>query len=69
MISATTAALTQSLEQYAKAGGLATETLSAIRTVTALNIQVPIINQYRAFLIDAMCVFSLVGHVDLLTFE
>lgn len=42
------------LEQYAKAGGLATEALSAIRTVTALNAQVDIINRYRVFLLDAM---------------
>ena len=40
--------------QYAAAGGLATETLTAIRTVNALNGQPDIINKYREFLIDAM---------------
>ena len=40
--------------QYAAAGGLATETLGAVRTVTALNAQPAVINQYRRFLFDAM---------------
>jgi hypothetical protein len=33
---------------------LATETLGAVRTVTALNAQPAVINQYRRFLFDAM---------------
>lgn len=45
---------TPSLGQYAAAGGLATETLGAVRTVTALNAQPAVINQYRRFLFDAM---------------
>ncbi len=40
--------------QYAKAGGLASESLSSIRTVTALNAQPDIISNYRKFLIEAM---------------
>lgn len=36
------------------AGGLASETLGAIRTVTALNLQPDIISKYRIFLFDAM---------------
>ena len=39
MIAAITAAQNESAGQYAKAGGLATEMLSGIRTVTALNAQ------------------------------
>ena len=37
-----------------QAGGLATETLRAIRTVTALNIQPQAIASYRAFVLKAM---------------
>ena len=40
--------------QYAAAGGLATESLGAVRTITALNAQPAVIKQYRAFLFDAM---------------
>ena len=40
--------------QYAKAGGLATESLSAVRTVTALNCQPDIIKKYRLYLLEAM---------------
>ena len=54
MIVAITAATTESLSQYAAAGGLATEALGAIRTVTALNIQFEIIHKYKKFLVDAM---------------
>lgn len=54
MITAITAAQYQSLEQYANAGGLATETLNAVRTVTALNMQPNVITRYRKFLFDAM---------------
>jgi ATP-binding cassette, subfamily B (MDR/TAP), member 1 len=35
-------------------GGLATETLNSIRTVTALNAQIESINKYRVFLLEAM---------------
>ena len=42
------------MDQYAQAGGLATEALGAIRTVTALNAQPEVINKYRAFLTYAM---------------
>ena len=45
MIVAISAAQNQSMGQYAKAGGLATEALSAIRTVTALNAQPDIIHK------------------------
>ena len=41
-------------EQYAAAGGLASETLGAIRTVTALNIQPDVVTKYRKFLFSAM---------------
>jgi ABC-type bacteriocin/lantibiotic exporter with double-glycine peptidase domain len=54
MISAISQAQQQSLSQYAKAGGLATETLSSVRTVTALNAQTDIINRYRVFLLESM---------------
>lgn len=54
MISAITAAQNQGLEQYAAAGGLATESLGAIRTVTSLNAQPNVINTYRTFLLSAM---------------
>lgn len=42
------------MEQYAAAGGLATETLGAIRTVTALNAQPDAITRYRTYLRVAM---------------
>ena len=54
MIVAITAATTESLSQYAAAGGLATEALGAIRTVTALNMQFEILHKYKNFLIEAM---------------
>jgi ABC-type bacteriocin/lantibiotic exporter with double-glycine peptidase domain len=54
LINAVTAAQKQSLEQYAAAGGVATEALGAIRTVTALNAQPDIINTYKRLLINAM---------------
>jgi ATP-binding cassette, subfamily B (MDR/TAP), member 1 len=54
MIQAVTAAQSKSLEQYSAAGGLATETLSAIRTVTALNLQPSALSRYRRFLFDAL---------------
>ena len=42
------------IEQYAAAGGLASETLGAIRTITALNIQPDVITRYRKYLFNAM---------------
>jgi hypothetical protein len=54
MITAITSAQHQSLEQYASAGGLATETLSSIRTVTALNMQPSVITRYRKHLFEAL---------------
>eukprot|EP01035_Chromulina_nebulosa_P018834 gene18834-24615_t len=54
MIAAVTAAQTQSLEQYSKAGGIASEALSSIRTVSSLNAQTEFINKYRYLLLDAM---------------
>ena len=54
MIQAVTAAQSKSLEQYSAAGGLATETLTSIRTVTALNLQPAALSRYRTFLFDAL---------------
>ena len=54
MINAVTAAQNQALSQYAAAGGLATESLGAIRTVSALNAQPDVITRYRVFLFNAM---------------
>ena len=54
MINAVTSAQNQSFEQYASAGGLATETLNAARTVTALNMQPNVISRYRKCLFEAM---------------
>ena len=58
MINAISAATTKSLEQYAAAGGLATESLNAIRTVTALNMQPDVVSRYRVFLFESMQVNS-----------
>ncbi len=54
MISAITSATTGSGENYARAGGIAGESLQNIRTVTALNGQPDIISRYRIFLLEAM---------------
>jgi ABC-type bacteriocin/lantibiotic exporter with double-glycine peptidase domain len=54
MIAAITDAQNKSHEQYARAGGLATETLGSIRTVTALNMQPSVISQYRKHLFEAL---------------
>jgi len=54
MITAITAAQNQAGDNYAAAGGLATEALGAIRTVTALNSQPDLISRYRVYLLDAM---------------
>jgi hypothetical protein len=44
----------KSLEQYALAGGLASESIASIRTINALNAQPDIVTQYRKFLLEAM---------------
>ena len=54
MINAVTEAQNTTLDQYAAAGGLATEALGAVRTVAALNAQPDVINKYRVFLFNAM---------------
>jgi len=54
MILAATSYTQESSEQYAKAGGVATEALNSVRTVTALNAQPNVISKYRIYLIDAM---------------
>jgi len=61
MINAINSFQNQSLGQYAAAGGLATESLGAIRTVTALNAQPDIISRYRVFLFKAMNVGIMKG--------
>jgi ABC-type multidrug transport system fused ATPase/permease subunit len=61
MIMAITDATTKSHEQYAKAGGLATETLGAVRTVTALNMQPTVITRYRMYLFEALRVGTIKG--------
>ena len=59
MIGAVEEAQNQTLGQYAAAGGLATESLGAVRTVSALNAQPDVISKYRVFLFKAMNVSSL----------
>jgi ATP-binding cassette, subfamily B (MDR/TAP), member 1 len=54
LVTAVTSAVNDSLVQYSAAGGVATESLGAIRTVTALNAQPEIIQQYNSFLKIAM---------------
>ena len=54
MIGAVTEAQNTTLGQYAAAGGLATESLGAIRTVSALNAQPDVISKYRVYLFEAM---------------
>lgn len=61
MINAVTSAQNQSLGQYAAAGGLATESLGAVRTVSALNAQPDVITRYRIFLLKAMQVGIMKG--------
>ena len=53
-VGAISAATKGSGSHYAAAGGLATETLTNIRTVSSLNAQPDIINRYRIYLLDAM---------------
>lgn len=53
-IKSVTSAQQGSLEQYGLAGGLATETINSMRTVTALNMQPAVISQYRKYLFEAM---------------
>lgn len=54
LVTSVTDATKNSLSQYAAAGGLASESLDAIRTVTALNMQPTIISKYRGYLLTAM---------------
>lgn len=54
MISAVGEATTNALSQYASAGGLATESLNAIRTISSLNLQPFVIQRYREYLVNAM---------------
>ena len=54
MIKSITAAVNNVGDNYAAAGGVATEAIGAIRTVTSLNAQIEVISKYRAFLLDAM---------------
>jgi ATP-binding cassette subfamily B (MDR/TAP) protein 1 len=54
LISAVSAVTTLSLEQYALAGSIATETLAGIRTVSALNVQPDAIQRYRVHLFAAL---------------
>lgn len=61
MITSIAAAKNESFEQYAAAGGLASEVLNGIRTATALNIQPAVVEKYRKFLVDAMNVGILKG--------
>jgi ABC-type bacteriocin/lantibiotic exporter with double-glycine peptidase domain len=61
MISAVTESTNKAHEQYAKAGGLATESLNAVRTVTALNMQPDVISRYRKYLFEALRVGIIKG--------
>ena len=54
MIEAVSAATTNSLSQYSAAGGVATEVLDAIRTITSLNLQPYALYTYRSRLLLAM---------------
>lgn len=54
MVLAVTSAQNTVGENYAAAGGVATESLSAIRTVSALNIQADVVSKYRLYLSKAM---------------
>ena len=61
MIQAVTDATNESAGQYAQAGGLATEMLTGIRTVTALNAQADAITRYRKFILKAMDIGMMKG--------
>ena len=54
MVRLVAAVTTQALEQYASAGSVASETLGAIRTVSALNAQPDAISRYRFYILQAM---------------
>ena len=54
-----TAVTSQALEQYAQAGAVATEVLSGIRTISALNAQPDAVERYRKHLFVAMKVLVL----------
>lgn len=54
MIRAVSSSQNETSDQYAKAGGLATESLNAVRTVTSLNAQPHVISLYREYIVEAM---------------
>ena len=54
MIKAVASAQNESSDQYAQAGGLATETLKSIRTVSSLNSQPEAIERYRQYIFKAL---------------
>jgi len=54
MINSISSAVNDVSENYAAAGGVATESIGSIRTVSALNSQVEVVSRYRMFLLDAM---------------
>jgi len=54
MVMAITTAQSSVAENYAKAGGVASEGLGAIRTVSSLNMQAHVITRYRHYLAEAM---------------
>ena len=77
LISAVAAVTTLSLDQYALAGSIAAEALTAIRTVTALNAQPDTVRRYRHHLFKAMdvsnssvhtmyCMFTTVVYIVLI---
>lgn len=49
-----TTAQHKTVREYSAAGGLATETINSIRTITALNMQPTTITKYRHYLFNAM---------------
>eukprot|EP00604_Paraphysomonas_vestita_P002962 CAMPEP_0174820940 /NCGR_PEP_ID=MMETSP1107-20130205/5094_1 /TAXON_ID=36770 /ORGANISM="Paraphysomonas vestita, Strain GFlagA" /LENGTH=1282 /DNA_ID=CAMNT_0016037263 /DNA_START=383 /DNA_END=4231 /DNA_ORIENTATION=+ len=54
LVTSVTDATNNALVQYSSAGGVATEALNSIKTVTALNMQQYVIGKYRKFLLSAM---------------
>jgi ATP-binding cassette, subfamily B (MDR/TAP), member 1 len=54
MIRSINAATHESFAQYAQAGAVAQESVSAMRTVSAFNLQPIFITKYRVFLLEAM---------------
>lgn len=49
------------MDQYAKAGGLATEALTAFRTMSAFNAQPVILRRYQAYVIETMKIGAVKG--------